>query len=191
MAPFIQPPKHIPNYLKLFIWLGQKISGKELFPAKLLAWFPKGFLASMVLEGLAPKAPKDLDGRILKLVRLAASFILSCPFCIDMNSADTDKFAISQKEIQYLQGKINLNSVETLSQREGIAIKYASLISQTPLAIPQSLVEDLKKYFNEREIVVLALTVAQVNFWSRFIQALGVLPEGFSAECDIQRSDSA
>jgi alkylhydroperoxidase family enzyme len=40
----------------------------------------------------------------------------------------------------------------------------------------------LKEHFSAREIVVLATTIAQVNFWSRFNQGLGVPAAGFFDE---------
>ena len=40
-------------------------------------------------------------------------------------------------------------------------------------------IEELKRNFNEREIVILASTAAQVNYWDRLIQALGILPLAF------------
>ena len=45
--------------------------------------------------------------------------------------------------------------------------------------------EKIKLNFAEREIVVMASSVAQVDYWTRLIQALGVPPAGFSDKCDI------
>jgi alkylhydroperoxidase family enzyme len=61
-----------------------------------------------------------------------------------------------------------------------MALQYAKLISQTPLKFYPEFVETLKEHFNEREIVILASTAAQVNYWARLIQALGIPPAGFS-----------
>ena len=41
------------------------------------------------------------------------------------------------------------------------------------------LVERVKSAFTEREFVILASTAAQVNYWARLIQALGIPPAGF------------
>jgi alkylhydroperoxidase family enzyme len=43
----------------------------------------------------------------------------------------------------------------------------------------------LKQHFTEREIVILASTAAQVNYWARLIQALGIPPAGFSDHCEL------
>jgi hypothetical protein len=45
-----------------------------------------------------------------------------------------------------------------------------------------------KANFTEREIVILASTAAQVNYWTRLLQALGVPPAGFSDHCDIRQA---
>lgn len=78
-----------------------------------------------------------------------------------------------------------MEAVKTFSSREVIAMEYAVLISQTPLMFGQEFVDKLKSNFSEREIVILASTVAQVNYWARLLQALGVPPAGFSDHCKI------
>jgi len=75
--------------------------------------------------------------------------------------------------------------VSTFSVREIIAMEYAVLISQSPLLFPQEFVTNLKANFTEREVVILASTAAQVNYWARLLQALGVPPAGFSDHCEI------
>ena len=52
-----------------------------------------------------------------------------------------------------------------------------------------ALLRDLLKTFSERELVVLASTIAQVNFWARLVQGLGVPPAGFSDSCSTLHLD--
>jgi alkylhydroperoxidase family enzyme len=176
---FIPPPARIPVLLRLGIWAARKLSRTELLPAQLLAWYPKAAFSSAVLEGLIAHGDKDLDARILKLVRLAVSFINVCPFCIDMNSAGWEKL-ISPEELIALQVGKSLDEIPAFTRRERLAIQYARLVSSTPLNFPADFISELKECFSEREIVILATTAAQVNYWTRLIQALGCPPEGFS-----------
>ena len=176
---FISPPKKIPLFIRLGLWVAEKISGADLLPARLLAWYPKAAVSSAVLEGLIAHGDQDLDPRILKIVRLAVSFAASCPFCIDMNSAGWEKL-ITPDELTAVQGNKPTEEVASFSARERLAIQYARLITNTPLSFPLSLREELKELFNEREIVILATTAAQVNYWTRLIQALGCPPAGRS-----------
>jgi alkylhydroperoxidase family enzyme len=185
MEAFINPPQEIPFYLRIGIWISKKVTGRDLLPAKLLVWYPKTAISSGIMEALVAHRDGQLDKRILKIVRLQTSFAVACPFCIDMNSYDYTTYGITQNELIALQGRAGIDEVQTFSVREKIAIEYAKLISRAPLAFPPNFIESLKANFTEREIVILASTVAQVNYWARLLQALGVPPAGFSKHCDL------
>lgn len=188
MKAFIGPPKSIPCYLKIGIWISRIVTGRYLLPGKLLAWYPKVALSSGIMEALVAHKDGKLDKRMLKLIRLTTSFSVACPFCIDMNAYDYDQYGITPGELAALQGKIDITAVDTFSPREIIAMEYAVLISATPPRFTQDFINKMKANFTEREIVILASTVAQVNYWARLLQALGVPPAGFSDHCGIQFS---
>jgi alkylhydroperoxidase family enzyme len=185
MHAFIDPPQRINFFLKLGIWISKNITGKDMLPARILSWYPKAALGSGALEALVAHHDGKLDERMLKIVRIQASFAAACPFCIDMNSFEYEQTHISKDELMVLQGRKVMEEVHTFSERECLAIQYAKLISQTPLQFPRLFIEELKRHFNEREIVILASTSAQVNYWARLIQALGIPPAGFSDQCDL------
>lgn len=180
MNAFIAPPKKIPLYLRLGIWFAERTAGKEMLIGRLLAWYPRAALSSGMLEALIAHDEPGINTRMLKLVRLQASFAVACPFCIDMNSHVSADHDLTPDEIAALRGQTPLESVATFSERERLALEYARRISQTPLKFPQALIAPLTANFSEREIVILATTAAQVNYWARVIQALGVPPVGFS-----------
>jgi len=177
---FINPPAKIPFFLRLGIWIARKISGAELLPARLLAWYPKAAVSSAVLEGLIAHHEANLDARLLKLVRLTVSYVAVCPFCINMNSAGWEQI-ITLDEMAALQGRRLVDEIDTFTPKEKLAIQYARLITSTPLGFPPAFVAKLKDTFTERDIVILATTAAQVNYWTRLIQALGCPPEGTSS----------
>jgi alkylhydroperoxidase family enzyme len=179
MSAFIDPPGRTPVLLKLGIWFSEKITGKRMLPARILAWYPKAAIGSGVLESLVAHHDGKLNERMLKLVRMAASFAAACPFCVDMNSYDYQAVGITDDEVLFLRGQLEPDSVSTLSAREKLAIQYARLVSQTPLKFYPDFIKQVKANFSEREIVILASTAAQVNYWARLIQALGIPPAGF------------
>ena len=187
MSAFFAPPNPIPFLIRPGIWLAEKITGKPMLAAQLLTWYPKAAVGSGVLESLVAHHDRDVNERLLKLVRIQASYAAACPFCIDMNSFQAEQDNITHEELLALQGEMNLGRVSSFSQRERLAIQYARLISQTPLKFPADFIEELKAEFKEREMVILASTAAQVNYWARLIQALGVPPAGFSDRCEIPR----
>ena len=177
MQALIDQPKRIPLILKLGIWVSEKITGKPMLPARILAWYPKAAIGSGIMEGLVAHEDGAMTQRMLKLIRMTASHAVACPFCVDMNSYEYRDVGITDEEAESLRGDIE--KVTTFSEREKLAIQYTRVISQTPLKFHPDLVERVKSVFNEREFVILASTAAQVNYWARLIQALGIPPAGF------------
>ena len=185
MPAFIEQPRKIPWILRFGIWLSTRITGKPMLVARLLVWYPKAAYGSAVLESLVAHHDPEINTRMLKLIRIQASFATACPFCMDMNAFEYEKERITAEEFAALQQMAPLEAITTLNEREKRAIEYTRLISQTPLMIPLEFVETLKSLFNDREIVILATTAAQVNYWARLCSALGVSPAGFTTVCDL------
>jgi len=185
MSAFIKPPKKIPLFIKLGVMISKKATGKDLLIPKLLAWYPKVAISSGILESLVAHGKRNLNERILKLVRIQSSLTVSCAFCIDMNSFGYEKSDITKQEMDALIGRVNINEVATFSGKERIVIEYVKCICRTPIQIPKEVSDSLIINFTEKEIVILASTVAQVNYWARLIQGLGVPPEGFSDKCEL------
>jgi alkylhydroperoxidase family enzyme len=177
MQAFIDQPKRIPLILKMGIWLSEKITGKTMLPARILAWYPKAAIGSGIMESLVAHEYGRMTQRMLKIIRMAASYAVACPFCVDMNSHEYRSVGITDEEAESLRG--DFEKVASFSEQEKLAITYTRLISQTPLKFHPDVVESVKSVFNEREFVILASTAAQVNYWARLIQALGIPPAGF------------
>jgi AhpD family alkylhydroperoxidase len=177
---FIDPPPRAPLLLRLATRLAERIAGKRLLPARLLAWYPRGALGAGLLEASITDRDGRIDRRMLKLVRLAASFATACPFCADMNAHRHREAGVTDEELEWLRARLEPEAMPSLSALERTAIRYARLASQTPLRFPGDFVAELQRSFSEREIVVLATTSAQVNYWARLVQALGIPPAGFS-----------
>ncbi|MEI8133321.1 MAG: hypothetical protein WCG34_12885, partial [Leptolinea sp.] len=98
MNAFIEPPQRINLILRLGIWISEKVTGRRMLPARILAWYPKAAFGSGFLESLVAHQDGKLDERMLKLVRMAASFAAACPFCIDMNSHEHEAQKINAQE---------------------------------------------------------------------------------------------
>ena len=183
MLAFITPPVRIPFWLKIGILISERITGKLMLPARILAWYPKAAVGSGVLEALVAHEDGQMDKRMLKLIRMAASYAAACPFCVDMNSYEHREAGITDEEAESLRG--DFEQLGSFSEKEKLAIAYTRLISSTPLKFHPDLVERVKSAFTEREFVILASTAAQVNYWARLIQALGIPPAGFNEACEI------
>jgi AhpD family alkylhydroperoxidase len=185
----VQPPARLPLLLRALLWFARRITGKDPLPGRLLAYFPKGAFGVGVFEAAAAGAPGDLDGRVLATARIVSSAVAGCPFCLDMNAATWRRAGLLGPELVSL---VELRRVDwdRLGPREATAARYAEALSRTPVALDEALTTELRQRFTPREIVVLATTIAQVNFWSRFNQGLGVPSAGFFDEsvCRLPRA---
>jgi AhpD family alkylhydroperoxidase len=175
---FIDPPARPPLLLRLLTRLAERIAGERLLPARLLAWYPRAAFGAGLLEATITDRDGRIDRRMLKLVRLAASFETTCPFCADMNAHLHREAGVTDEELEALRNHFGPDDIPSLSGLERVAVRYARLASQTPLRFPADFVAELQQAFDEREIVVLAATAAQVNYWARLLQALGVPSAG-------------
>lgn len=95
------------------------------------------------MEAFIAHGEGQVDECMLKLVRMAVSFTASCSFCMDMNSAGWEKL-LTRDELAALQGRTPLESVASFTAAERLAMKYARLASQTPLAFPPDLIAAIK-----------------------------------------------
>ncbi len=167
--------------LRLGVAISERVTGRRMLPARLLSWYPKAAIGAGVLESLV--SHHEPSTRLLKLVRVTASITANCAFCVDMNSFAHDRAGLTDEELAALSGDVT--AVASFTAPERLAIEYARRISSTPLLFPAELMTQLRASFTERELVILATTAAQVNYWARVIQSLGIPPAGFTEACRV------
>jgi AhpD family alkylhydroperoxidase len=182
---YIEPPLRLPLIPRLFLGIVERHLGKSLVANRIRTWYPKAFWGSGIMEGLIAHDEGEVPKRLLKLIRVYVSFLASCPFCIDLNAKEYKEAGISDEEILALRGLKSFEEVGSLSEADRAALDYVRCATSTPVAFTSEIIETLRSRFSERAIVVIASTCAQVNFWTRLIQSLGVQPAGFSAQCSI------
>jgi AhpD family alkylhydroperoxidase len=184
-AGYVNPPRRMPWLIRSMLAIVERRLGKPLIANRILAWYPKAFWGSGIMEGLVAHEEPEVPKRLLKLIRVYVSFLASCPFCIDLNAKEYRESGISDEEILALRGLRRFDEVASIGAGERAALEYVRCATSTPVAFAPEVIGELRSRFSERAIVVIASTCAQVNFWTRLIQALGVQPAGFSTECSI------
>jgi alkylhydroperoxidase family enzyme len=186
---YIEPPARLPLALRLALFLVERRLGRRLLANRILAWYPRAMVGSGIMEAMIAHDDPEVPRRLLALIRVSTSFLVSCPFCIDLNARDYPGKGLSDEEIRGLQGLVPVDAVASFSSREKAALRYVQCICSTPVSFAQDVIDGMREHFSERGMVIVASTCAQVNFWARLIQSLGVPPAGFSAECAILNLD--
>jgi alkylhydroperoxidase family enzyme len=153
-----------------------------------LAWSPRLLAGTGLMEALVVHRDPEISRRLLKLLRVFASYQVSCPFCIDMNGSGFEQESVTPDEVRALASGKPWDSVG-FSAAEAAALRYAACVCATPVKFPDAVVADLHRHFSDRAFTVIAATVAQVNFWARYIQSVGVSEAGFSQDLKLLELD--
>lgn len=181
----IKEPKRIPALLKLGITFAEKKTGEKMEPARILSWYPKAAIGAGVLESLVAHEEEGLNKRLLQLIRMQVSILINCSFCIDMNGNEFEKNGISLEEVEALQGTRKLEEVLSFKAEEIVVLRYAKELTSTPVIENPKTIEEMNQIFNEKQFVVIATTIAQVNYWARLIKGFGIPAAGFREDCQI------
>ena len=120
-----------------------------------------------------------LDGRLLDLVRMRASQINGCAYCLDMHSKDAR--ALGETE-QRLYGLDAWRETPYYSARERAALEWTealTLLSRT--GVPDEVYERVREQFSEDELVHLSLAIVAINGWNRLNVAARTVPGDYVA----------
>jgi AhpD family alkylhydroperoxidase len=106
-----------------------------------------------------------LEYSLYELVKMRASQINGCAFCLHMHSRDA-RAAGETEERLYLLNAWRESSLYTDRERAALAWTEAlTLLPQT--GAPDADYEGLKPHFSETEIVNLTLLIGLINSWNR------------------------
>ncbi|HVA95560.1 MAG TPA: carboxymuconolactone decarboxylase family protein [Candidatus Dormibacteraeota bacterium] len=115
-----------------------------------------------------------LDHGLIHLIKLRASQINGCAYCIDMHSIDARALGETEQRLYALDA---WREAPFFSDRERAALDWTeavTLVSESH--VPDAVYEEAKKHFSEKEIVDLTIVVSTINMWNRIAIASRALP---------------
>ena len=111
-------------------------------------------------------AQSGLDPSLVELVKIRASQINGCAFCLHMHTRDARARGETEQRIYLLDA---WRESPLYSERERAALAWTeavTLVSQTH--VPDEVYEQAKAAFSEEELAKLTLLVVTINAWNRF-----------------------
>ncbi|HEY7219087.1 MAG TPA: carboxymuconolactone decarboxylase family protein [Candidatus Binatia bacterium] len=112
-------------------------------------------------------AESTVEAPLRELVKVRASQINGCAYCIDMHWKDAR--AAGETE-QRLYGLAAWREAPYYSERERAALAWTEeLTSIAENHVPDDLYEQTRKQFSEQELVDLTVAVATINAWNRIL----------------------
>ncbi len=124
---------------------------------------PQGVDLLRQLDSYTKASGLELD--LLELVKLLASQINGCAYCIDMHTKDARSRGESE---QRLYGVSAWRETPFYSERERAALAWTeSLTDISRDQVPDEVYEQARQHFSEKELVDLTLAVIAINGWNR------------------------
>ena len=106
-----------------------------------------------------------LEENLLHLIRLRASQINGCAYCLDMHWKDLA--ALGEKE-QRMYGLDAWRESPYYTERERAALAWTEAVTNVREGhVPDDVYEQAKKQFSEKELANLTLAVVAINGWNR------------------------
>ncbi|MCY1056818.1 carboxymuconolactone decarboxylase family protein [Nannocystis sp. SCPEA4] len=124
---------------------------------------PEGIKAMMALE--ASFKSSGLEHSVIELVKLRASQINGCAFCIHMHATDARKAGETEMRL-YMLNAWRESSLYTPRERAALAWTE-SLTRLAETGAPDADYELVKAQFSEAEQVQLTLLIGAINVWNR------------------------
>jgi AhpD family alkylhydroperoxidase len=119
-------------------------------------------------------AHSSIEPQLLHLLKLRASQINGCAYCIDMHAKDARALGETEQRLYELNA---WRETPFYSDRERAALEWTealTLISETHA--PDESYERLRAHFNEKEIVDLTYAIGTINIWNRLAIAMRAVP---------------
>ena len=119
-------------------------------------------------------ARSGLEKPLVELVRLRASQINGCAYCVDMHSSDARKAGETERR---LAAVVVWRETPFFSERERAALEWTEAVTLVAQArVPDAVWDQVKPHFTPEELVNLTLLVSTINAWNRFAIAFRKLP---------------
>jgi len=125
--------------------------------------FPEGIHAMQVMERAIHSS--GLEGPLLELVKIRASQMNGCAFCIDMHTKDARAAGETEQRIYALSA---WREGPFFTPRERAALAWTEALTNIQQGhAPDAVFEEARREFTEAELVRLTLAVTQINSWNR------------------------
>jgi AhpD family alkylhydroperoxidase len=115
-----------------------------------------------------------LEESLLHLIKLRASQINGCAYCIDMHWKDLKSIGEPDNRLYELDA---WEDGPFYTDRERAALAWTEAVTRVSEShVPDEVYEKVKKHFTEKELADLTLAIATINAWNRLAISARTLP---------------
>jgi len=130
--------------------------------------YPAAVYAMLGLEQAVHAS--SLEPELVELVKLRASQINGCGYCVDMHTKDAEAIGVTAQRLHLV---ITWKEAPVYSPRERAALAWCEALTLLPqTAAPDDVYEEVAREFAPDEVVALTLAIVAINGWNRFAVGL-------------------
>jgi AhpD family alkylhydroperoxidase len=134
---------------------------------------PGAYHAMLNLESYVRKSSR-LEPSLLELVKMRASQINGCAYCLDMHSKDARANGETEQRLYALNA---WRETPFFTDRERAALAWTEAVTEVSQThVPDSVYDEVRQRFTEEELVNLTLAVATINAWNRLCISFRAVP---------------
>jgi AhpD family alkylhydroperoxidase len=138
---------------------------------------PGAYRAMLGLEHYLHES--GLEESLLHLIKLRASQVNGCAYCLDMHWKDLKSLGESDQRLYELD---DWEESPFYSDRERAALAWTEAVTRVADSrVPDGLHEEARKHFSEKELADLTLAVATINAWNRLAISARTVPGTYQA----------
>lgn len=134
---------------------------------------PAAYQAMLGLEKFVKSS--SLEHSLIELIKIRASQINGCAYCINMHTVDARKAGETEQRIYALSA---WRETPYFSAKERAALALAEAV--TLIAnhhVPDIVYEEASRHFDNKQLGELIMAVVTINGWNRIAIASGMMPE--------------
>jgi len=125
--------------------------------------------------GLEAYARTHVDETLYELVKLRASILNGCGFCVDMHATDAADRGVPRRTLHAVAAW--QHSGDLLDERQRAALALTDAVTRVgPESVTDDVWEGAARFFSEKELGALVLAIATINVWNRIALATGMTP---------------
>jgi AhpD family alkylhydroperoxidase len=133
---------------------------------------PGAYQAMMALESYVRAS--GLEPALLELVKMRASQINGCAYCLDMHSKDARAAGETEQRLYALNA---WRETSFYTDRERAALEWTEALTLiTQGHVQDEVYESVRRHFSEKELVDLTAAVVTINAWNRIAISLRAVP---------------
>jgi AhpD family alkylhydroperoxidase len=138
-------------------------TGTQVDRIKIYKTSPELYDAMMVLS---TAASKDLDAELAELIKIRASQINHCAFCLDMHTRDARKHRVNEQKLDVLAAWEEAGQLFT--ERERAALALTEAITELGAGhVSDAVYQRASDVFSARELSQVIAMAVTINAWNR------------------------